>query len=138
MVGLVLLIVAFEDSIGRQHFLVHVAEEGKLHADLLGERGVGGGRIDANSENFCIRGINLSSSDSRLDRLELLGSTTGKGENVNGEEDVLLAAVVAEFDGLPLIAEEGEVRCGITDFQADLGDFVLGLGGCGWGDEYRS
>jgi hypothetical protein len=51
---------------------------------LLGEGGVGCGRIHADAEYFRIRGVDFSCVDSRLDRLELLGSTTCEGENVNG------------------------------------------------------
>ena len=41
--GLVLHVVAFEDTVGAEHLFVHVAEERKLDADLLGEGGVGSG-----------------------------------------------------------------------------------------------
>ena len=53
-VGLILLVVSLEDSVGGEHFLIHVAQEGKFDADLFGEGGIGCGRIDANSKNFGI------------------------------------------------------------------------------------
>jgi len=126
-IGLVLLVIAFENAVGRQHFLVHVAQEREFDTDLFGESGVGCGGIDAYSENFCIGGINLARSDSRLDRLELFGSTTGKGQDVNGEKDIFLAAIVAELYGLPLITKKREVGSSIPHFQADFGDFVFFL-----------
>jgi hypothetical protein len=52
--GLILHVVAFEDAVGAEHLFVHVAEERKLDADLLGEGGVGCGGIHADAENFRI------------------------------------------------------------------------------------
>ena len=95
LVRLILLVITLQNPVSSQHFLVHVAQEGEFHADLFGERGVCCGRIDAYSKNFRIRGINFSRSDSRLDRLELFRSTTGKSQDVDSKKDVLLAAVVA-------------------------------------------
>jgi hypothetical protein len=40
--------------------VVHVAEQRELDADLFGEGGIGGGTVDADAEDFRIRGINLS------------------------------------------------------------------------------
>jgi hypothetical protein len=45
LVGLVLDIVALENAIGGEHFLVHVAEQRELDVDLLGEGSVGSGTI---------------------------------------------------------------------------------------------
>ena len=95
----------YEDAVGLEHLAVHVAEEGKFNTDLFGERGVGGGTIQTNSENFRIRGVNLTGGDSSLDRLKLLRSTAGEGQDVGGEKDVLLAAIVAELHGFPLVAK---------------------------------
>jgi hypothetical protein len=105
LVGLRLHVVAFEDAVGGEHFFVHVAEKRKLNIDLLGEGGVGRGRIHADAKNFGVGGVNFSCVDSRLDRLELLGSTTGEGENVDRQEDIFLTAKIAELDGFPLITE---------------------------------
>ena len=103
--GLILHVVAFEDTVGRQHLFVHVAEQWKFDVDLLRESGVGCGRIHADAEDFRIRGVDFSCVDSRLDRLELFGSTTGESQHVNGEQNIFLAAKIAELDSFPLIAE---------------------------------
>ena len=119
--GILLRVVGFQDPVFLEHFLVHVAEEGKLDANLLGEGRVGRGRINADAENFRVVQVDLAGVDSRLDRLELLRSTTGKGKHVDGKEYVLLAVKVAELDRFPLIAEEGEVRGFVAHLQGDLG-----------------
>ncbi len=49
LVGLILNVVALEDAVGLEHLTVHIAEEREGNADLLGERGVGGGTIYTNS-----------------------------------------------------------------------------------------
>ena len=122
--GLILHVVAFEDAVGRQHLLVHVAEQWKFDVDLLRESRVGCGRIHADAENFRIRGVDFAAVDSRLDRLELFGSTTCEGEHIDGEKDIFLAAKIAEFDCFPLIAEQAEVRRGVAYFERDFGDLV--------------
>jgi hypothetical protein len=40
--------------------VVHIAEQGKSDADLLGEGGIGRGAIHANAEYFRIRGVDLA------------------------------------------------------------------------------
>jgi hypothetical protein len=129
LVGFALHVVALEDAVGRQHLFVHVAEQGKLDIDLFREGGVGRGRIHTDAEDFSIRGVDFSCVDSRLDRLELFGSTTGEGENVDGEEDVFLALKVTKLDGFPLIAEKREIRSGVADFKGGLGDLIILLRG---------
>jgi len=121
-------VIGLEDAVGSEHLMVHVAKQGKLDVDLLGEGGVGRGTVHADAENCCIVRINFAAIDSRLDRLELLGSTTGEGEDVDGEENIFLAVEIAELDGFPLIAEESEIRGGIADLEGELGDFILVLG----------
>ncbi len=111
-----LLVIALENAVVLEHFLVHVAEEGKLDVNLLGESGVCCGGIHTDAKNGRIIRIDLTGSESSLDRLKLLGSTTGEGEDVNGEKDILLAVEVRELDGLPLVAEESKVRSVIANF----------------------
>src|SRR5260221_2283401 len=104
LVGVALLFVGFEDAVGREHFLVHIAEEGKLDADLLGESGVCRGTVHTYAKNCGIVCINLAGIESRLDRLELLSSTTGESQDVNGEEDIFLAVKITKLDGFPAVA----------------------------------
>ena len=105
LVGLVLNVVPFQDAVGLEHPAVHIAEEREGDADLFGEGGVGGGTVHADAEDFGVRGVDFSGGDSSLDRLKLLRSTTGEGQDVDGEKDVLLAAIVAELHGFPLVAK---------------------------------
>jgi hypothetical protein len=135
IVGFALFVVSLEDAVVLEHFLVHVAEERKLDVDLLGESGVCCGGIHTYTENSRIVRIDLTGSESSLDRLKLLRSTTGEGEDVNGEEDILFAAEVRQLDGLPLVAEESKVRSVIANFQRSCGDllFVLGTNGFDYG-----
>ena len=52
----------------------------------------------------------------------MLGATLRKREDVNGEEDVLLAAVVAQLDGLPLIGEQSEIGGHVADLERHVGN----------------
>ena len=124
LVCVALNVVPFEDAVGDEHFLVHVAQEGKLHINLLGESCVCCGGIHTDAENCGFIWIDLTGSESSLDRLKLFRSTTSKGENVHGEKDILLAAEVRELDGLPFVAEQTEVRSLIADLECGLGDLV--------------
>jgi hypothetical protein len=136
LISFIVHVVAFEDAITSEHLPVHVAEEREGDADLLGEGGIGGGTIQTNSENFGIRGVNLTGGDSSLDRLKLFRSTTSESQDVDGEKDVLLAAVIAELHGFPLVAEQSEVGSGVADLEGHFGDFRLpGLWGSGSGGE---
>ncbi len=122
LIGLILFVIALEDAVGLEHLAVHVAEEREGDADLFGERGVGRGTIHTNSENFGFRGVNLTGGDSSLDRLKLLRSTPGEGQDVDGEKDVLLAAIVAELDRFPLVAEQSELGSDVADPEGHFGD----------------
>jgi hypothetical protein len=124
LVGLIFLVVSFEDAVRGEHFLVHVAQQRKLDADLLREGSVGSGRINADSEDFRIRGIDLTVFNSRLDRLELFRSTTGEGENVDSKENIFLAVVITELDGLPLVAEQREIGSLVAHLERNFCDII--------------
>jgi hypothetical protein len=79
LIAFTLDVIALQDAVSREHFVVHVAEERKLDIDLLGEGLVCRGTVHAYAENCRVVQIHLTGIDSRLDRLELLGSTTGEG-----------------------------------------------------------
>lgn len=125
LVGFVLDVVALEDAVGGKHLVVHVAEKREIDVDLLGEGSICSGTIHANAEDCGICGVDLTRGDSSLDRLKLFRSTAGKCQDVDGEKDVPLAAIVAELHTLPLIAKQGEVRCHVTHFQRHLCHFWL-------------
>lgn len=119
----VLHVVAFQDAVLLQHLFVHIAEQWELDIDLLCEGGVCGRTIHAYAEDFRVRGVDLTGAYSRLDRLELLRSTTGESQDVNRQQDIFLPAIVAQLNRFPLIAEQGEIRSGVADLQSDLGNF---------------
>ena len=104
-IGVALNVVAFQNAVSGKHFFVHVTEQRELDFSFLGKSGVCRGRVHADPKNFGIRGVDFSCVDSRLDRLELFGSATGESEHVNGEQNIFLAAKIAELDSFPLIAE---------------------------------
>jgi len=81
---------------------------------LLGEGGVGGGGLSTLTPKTSVSEVSiLPEGDSSLDRLKLLRSTTREGQNVDGEEDVLLAAIVAELHGFSIRPlRESELRGG--------------------------
>ncbi len=60
IVGFILHVVALQDAVGREHLVVHVAEERERYIDLLGEGGIGGRGIHANAENCGIGGVDLA------------------------------------------------------------------------------
>ena len=132
LVSLVFLVVVLQNAVGSEHFLIHIAQQRELYIDLLGEGGVRGWAIHAYAKNFRVGGIDLACAYSRLDRLELLGSTTGERQDVNRQEDVFLSAIIAELDRLPLIAEQTEIGSRITNLEGNLGYLgFLGLRGGG-------
>ncbi len=105
LVAFTLHIVGFQYAVSGEHLMVHIAQQRKLDPNLLGESRVGRGTVHAHTENFRVVRVKLARVDSRLDRLELFGSTTGKREDIDGKEDILFAMEVAELHGLPLVTE---------------------------------
>src|SRR5215475_6161934 len=128
LIGLTLFVVSLQDAVVLEHLLVHFAKERKLDVDLLGESCVCRGRIHAYTKDCSIVEIDLTGSESSLDRLKLLRSTTGEGENVYGEKDIFLAVEVGKLDGLPFVAEQIEIGCLVADFESCFSDLVVVLG----------
>ena len=124
LIILALHVVTLEDSVVLEHFFVHVAEERKFDVDLLGECCVCRGGIHTDAEDCRIVFVDLTGSESSLDRLKLLRSTTGESKDIDREKDVFLAAKVRKLDGFPLVAEECKVGSVIADFQRGLGDLL--------------
>src|SRR5260370_9407092 len=92
-IGFVLNVVTFQDAVGLEHLAVHVAEEREGKANLLGERRVGGGTIQTNSENFRIRGVNFTGGDSTLDRRNLLACTPREAQTESPATTSFLTAL---------------------------------------------
>jgi hypothetical protein len=109
--------VRLQDAVSGEHLVVHVAEQREVKAVLLCEGGIGRRTIQADAEDLGIRSGDPTGVDADLDGAHLFGTAFGEGENINGEEDILLAAVVAEPDGFPVISKEREIRRMATNFE---------------------
>jgi len=114
--------VDFQNAVRSEHLAVHVAEQGKVESVLLGESGVGRGAVHADAEDGGFVGGDAAGVDAGLDRAHLRSAAFGEGEDVNGEKNVFLAAVVAELDGLPIVGEKSEIRGHVADFERHAGD----------------
>src|SRR4029077_262727 len=120
-------VVGLQYLVRRQHFFVHVAEKRKRNSDLLGECGVGGGTVDADSEDDGVACFEFGQIS--LIGLKFFRSTAGKCQDVEGENDVFLASIIAQLHLLPLVAEEREIGRRVTYLQIRLGDgFFLRCG----------
>src|SRR4029077_6070283 len=120
-------VVGLQYLVRRQHFFVHVAEKRKRNSDLLGECGVSGGTVDADSEDDGVACFGFGQIS--LIGLKFLCSTFGKRQNVEGEDDVFLAAIIAQLHLLPLIAEQREIGRNVSYLQIRFGNgFFLRCG----------
>ena len=81
-----------KDAVVLNHTTFEIAEQRKCHADVFLKAFVGREAINADAQHLCI--ALLEFGDIRLIRLQLLRSTAGEGQNVEGEHHVLLAAKV--------------------------------------------
>jgi hypothetical protein len=120
LVIIAFFVVSLQNPILFQDFSVHVAQEGKGHADLLGEGGVRGRRVNANSEYDGIARFQLGQIS--LIGLKFFRSTTGECQHVKRENHVLFPAIVAQFHWLPIICEQRKIRRRIAHFQVRLGN----------------
>jgi len=114
-VGKLKLVV--QDAVFLRHLPRHVAQQRKFHSDFFGERLVGGRSVNADAKDFCIFQIDLARIDTRLVSLQLFRSAARKGQNVERQDDVFLAAVVAQLHRRVLIAAQREIGRHVSDFQ---------------------
>jgi hypothetical protein len=112
-------VLLVEDAVGMDRLALDVAQEREGRADVLLESPVGGEAIDADAEDLSVALLEVG--DISLIRLQLLRSTAGEGQHVEGQRDVLLAAEVRELDGLTFRIGEGEVWGSVADLQLRLG-----------------
>jgi hypothetical protein len=116
-------VIFLQDAIFGEGLAIHIAQERHGDADLFGEGGVGGGTVDADTEDDGVAGFELGLIS--LIGLKFFRSTTGEGQDVEGENDVFLAAEITQLDGFPLVAEKREIRGNVADLQGCLGNGVL-------------
>src|SRR5712664_376308 len=116
-------VVHFQNTVLFQHFAIHVAKQGEGDPNFLRESVVGGGTIDANSKDDRVRCFELGHIS--LIGLKFFRSTFGEGENVEGQDDIFSAAVVAKMHLLPLVVEQRKVRSHVAGLQGGVVDFAV-------------
>ena len=125
-VGKLKLIV--QDAVLFRDLARHVAQERELDTDFLGERGVGGRSVNADTQDGGVLRVDLAGVDTRLVCLKFLRSTAGEGKNVERQDDVLLAAIITQLHGRVLVAAQCEIGRNVSNFEGrvgDLGEWLL-------------
>src|SRR5580700_11192837 len=126
------LIFVFVDAVFAGYFSAPIAEKWEGYSDLVGEGFVGEGTIHAHTQDLGVG--RFQRFQVLLEVFHLLRSTTGKSEDIERQDDVLLAAVVAQlhvFEIIPVKVLEREIRRYVTDFR-HARILLLGLCEC-WG-----
>jgi hypothetical protein len=76
---------------------------------------VGGFTVDADAEDLRLR--LFEEGETSLVRLELAGSSGCVGKHVEGEDDIPLAAKVAQLDAIALVIGEFKIRGRVTNLE---------------------
>jgi hypothetical protein len=111
-----------QDAVGLGDFPLEVAQQRELDPDFFGKGFVRGRVVNADAENFRVVQVDFAGVDTRLVSLQLLRSTTGKGQHVKGQDDVLLPAEIGEMDLLEGGVGQREVRGHIAHLQVRVRD----------------
>jgi hypothetical protein len=98
-----------EDAIGLRHFALHVTKKGKLDTNFFGEGAVGWRSVNADAQNCRVIQVDLACVDTSLVSLEFLGSTTGKGKDIERQNDVLFTPKIAQLYSGSQMAAQREV-----------------------------
>ena len=107
-----------KDAVGSDYLSLDVAQQRESHTDVFLETIVGGVAVNADTDNLRVALFKVGNIS--LIRLQFLRSTSGEGEHVEGERNVLLAPEVAELDGLSIRVCEGKVGCHVTHLELRL------------------
>jgi hypothetical protein len=95
---------------------LEITEHGEGHADLLGKLPVGGLAVDADAQNL---GIGLFEfGDISLIRLELFRSATRESQNIERQDNVLLALKIAQLDDPAFLVGKREFRSLVPDLES--------------------
>ena len=116
-------VVGLQNPVRSKDFMFMSLRRGKVTADLLCECGVCCGAVDADSEYDGVACFQLGHIS--LIGLQFLRSTTGKRQNVEGQDDVFLSAKITELHRLPVIRQQSEVRRNVSYLQVRLGNGVF-------------
>src|SRR5579859_2164379 len=112
------LVFVFVDSILTGYFAAPVTQQGEGYSDLVGKCFIGEGTIHAHTQDLGVG--SFQRLQILLEVFHLLRSTTGEGENIKSQDDVLLAPVVAQLDVFQIVAVEvfqREIRSHVADFR---------------------
>ncbi len=109
------------DSVLARNVAAPITQQRECDSNLIGERLVGEGAIHAHTQDLGVGRI--QPLQILLERLHLLGSTPGKGKDVEGKNHVFLPAVLAQRNILEVVA--------IKVFQREIGRHVAHLGHSG-------
>ena len=114
-----------KDAVCLRDLALHVTEKRKLDTNFLGESGVGGSSVNADSQNCGVVEVDLAFVDTSLVSLKFLGSTTGKGKDVERQNDVLFTPKIAQLYGGSQMAAQREVWSRVANFQERVRDLGL-------------
>jgi hypothetical protein len=114
--------LVIQDAVLLRDLARHVAEERKFDANFFGEGGVGGRSVNADAKDGGVFRVDLAGIYTRLVSLKFLRSTLGEGKNVERQDDVLLAAIIAERNHLSLAAAQGEIGSDVSDLEGRAGN----------------
>jgi len=114
-----------QDTVRLRDFTFHVTKKGKFDSDFLGECRVGRRGINADPEHSRVFEVDFARVDTRLVCLKLFRSTTGKGKNIECQNDILLASVIAQSYCRPLVAAQRKVGRNVSDLQKRVGELGL-------------
>src|SRR5450631_347032 len=96
------LVFVFVDAVLVGYFSAPVAEKGEGHSNLIGEGFVGEGAIHAHTQDLGVG--SFQRFQILLEVFHLLRSTTGKSEDEERQNNVLLSAIVAQLHIFPVVA----------------------------------
>jgi hypothetical protein len=108
-----------QNPIGSRYLALEVAQQRERQSFFLGEVGVGSKAINAYAYDLCICGFEFG--DISLIRLQFPGSTRGEGQDIKGQDDVLLSTKIAQLDELARLIAQREIWGRVPDLQAHWG-----------------
>jgi hypothetical protein len=94
--------------------VVSVAQQAELEGELVGERGIRGGGIEADAENFGVLGLVFSVEVAEPATLD--GSTRGVGDRVEPQHH-RLTRKIGERGGFAVMVDDLERGGGIAGLQ---------------------
>ena len=104
-----------QDPVVFRYDPLEIAQERESESLLFRKNFVGRGAVHADAQHLGVRLLEFG--DISLIRLQLLRSTTGEGEDVKRQNNVFLAAKIAQLRDLAVLIGQSKVRCPVTHAQ---------------------